>query len=220
MTLLRSLVLLVASLIAATASAQDRGTRGGPAGDFDFYVLALSWSPGFCQVEGDQKGREQCQTGANLGFVVHGLWPQRERGFPVECGPQGRTPSRQAMEVARAIFPEEGLARHQWRKHGTCAGTSPTEYFADVKRARDAVTIPAEFARVDQARNISPQDIERAFVAGNRGLRTDMMAVACRRNILQEVRICMTKDLRSFRPCDEVDRGGCRTRDITIAPIR
>jgi hypothetical protein len=124
------------------ALAQDRVVRGGPAGEFDFYVLALSWSPGFCALEGDQKNRDQCRSGSGLGFVVHGLWPQNERGYPVECGPAGRTPSRQAMDVARNVFPEEGLARHQWRKHGVCSGSSPTDYFNDVRRAREAAGMP------------------------------------------------------------------------------
>jgi ribonuclease T2 len=213
-------LLLSALPLSIPALAQDRTVRGGAAGEFDFYVLALSWSPGFCSLEGDRKSREQCQTGSNLGFVVHGLWPQNERGYPTECGPQGRSPTRQSMDVANSVFPAEGLARHQWRKHGTCAGTSPTEYFNDVKRARAAVTIPPEFVRVNAAKEMSPQDIERVFTAANRGLRADMMSVACRRSQLQEIRICFSKDLRSFRPCDEVDRGGCRTREITVQPMR
>jgi ribonuclease T2 len=205
---------------AVPALAQDRVVRGGPPGEFDFYVLALSWSPGFCASEGDAKNRDQCRQGSGNGFVVHGLWPQNERGYPVECGPAGRTPSRQAMDIAREVYPEEGLARHQWRKHGVCAGTSPTEYFADVKRARAAVVIPAPFAKPGPTQNWSPLDLERAFVAANPGLRTDMMSVACRRGDLQEVRICLTRDLRSFRTCQEVDRSGCRTREITVQPVR
>ncbi len=208
----------------APALAQDggreRGGRGGPAGEFDFYVLALSWSPGFCALEGDEKNRDQCRAGSSLGFVVHGLWPQNERGYPTECGPAGRTPSRQAMDIARQVYPEEGLARYQWRKHGVCAGSSPTDYFNDVKRARAAIVIPPQFKAVERTQTWAPIDLERAFVAANPGLRTDMMSVACRRGELQEVRICFTKDLRSFRTCQEVDRGGCRTRDITVQPVR
>jgi ribonuclease T2 len=206
--------------MASAAIAQDRVVRGGPAGEFDFYVLALSWSPGFCTLEGDAKNRDQCDAGSGLGFVVHGLWPQNERGYPVECGPAGRNPSRQSMDLARQVFPAEGLARHQWRKHGVCAGSSPTDYFNDVKRARAAVVIPQPFVKVEKAQTWSPIDLERAFIASNPGLRADMMSVACRRNELQEVRICMTKDLRSFRTCPEVDRGGCRTREINVQPVR
>jgi ribonuclease T2 len=213
---------LCAAILAAPPSvlAQDRVVRGGPAGEFDFYVLALSWSPGFCTLEGDGKNRNQCRSGSGLGFVVHGLWPQNERGYPTDCGPAGRTPSRQAMDVAREVFPEEGLARHQWRKHGVCAGSSPTDYFNDVKRVRAAVVVPPQFKAVDKVQTWAPIDLERAFVAANPGLRADMMSVACRRNELQEVRICLSKDLRSFRTCQEVDRGGCRTRDISVQPVR
>jgi ribonuclease T2 len=218
MRLITAALALVAMV--AAAAANERVVRGGPAGEFDFYVLALSWSPGFCALEGDEKGRDQCRVGSGAGFVVHGLWPQNERGYPIECGPSGRNPSRAAMDSARGVFPEEGLARHQWRKHGTCAGGSPTDYFNDTRRARDAVVIPDALKRVERAQNWSPIDLERAFVAANPGLRADMMAVSCRRELLQEVRLCLTRDLRGFRTCPEVDRGGCRTREITVAPKR
>ncbi len=208
--------LVLAALIAPAAQAQ----RGGTSGEFDFYVLALSWSSGFCAVEGDSKGRDQCAQGSGIGFTVHGLWPQNERGYPTECGPAGRTPSRAAMDLTKGVFPSEPLARYEWQKHGTCSGSSPTDYFRDVKAARDRIMIPAEFKKPDKESRWSPIDIERAFVAANPGLRTDMMAVSCRKSVLDEVRICLTKDLRSFRICEEVDRGGCRSREITVPPVR
>lgn len=208
--------------LCGSAAAQGRSERGGTPGEFDFYVLALSWSPGFCELEGDARGRdrEQCAPGAKLGFVVHGLWPQNERGYPTECGPAGRTPSRIAMEQAGGLFPSEGLARHEWRKHGTCSGSSPSDYFADVRRARDKVVIPPALQKSERDQSWIAIDLERAFVAANPGLRTDMMSVACRRGVLQEVRICFSKDLRGFRTCEEVDRSGCRAREITVNAIR
>src|SRR6478752_5799189 len=75
------------ALVASTQAYAQGEKRGGPAGDFDFYVLALSWSPGFCETAGSGRERDQCKDGAGLGFVVHGLWPQNERGFPSECAP-------------------------------------------------------------------------------------------------------------------------------------
>ncbi len=203
----------LAALILASAPAQAQ-SRGGAPGDFDFYVLALSWSAGFCELEGAQKARSQCEPGAGHGFVVHGLWPQNERGFPSDCGPFGRSPSRAAMDIARSVYPEEGLARHQWRKHGSCSGSSPTDYFNDVRRARAAITIPRPFLDPQRDQTWAPLDIERAFIAANPKLRVDQMAVTCRRGVLQEVRICFEKDLRGFRACPEVDRDGCRTREI------
>ena len=209
------------ALLASSAQAQNAQRRGAEPGDFDFYVLALSWSPGFCELDGDRdRNREQCAEGAGLRFVVHGLWPQNERGYPSECGPAGRTPSRIALDQAKGLFPSEGLARYEWRKHGTCSGSSPSDYFADVRRARDKVVIPPVLARADRNQSWTAIDLERAFVAANPGLRTDMMSVACKRGVLQEVRICFSKDLRDFRMCQEVDRSGCRTRDITVVAPR
>ena len=208
--------LVLAALIAPTAQAQ----RGGTSGEFDFYVLALSWSSGFCAVEGDSKGRDQCSAGSGIGFTVHGLWPQNERGYPTECGPAGRTPSRAAMDLTKGVFPSEPLARYQWRKHGTCSGSSPGDYFRDAKAARDMIVIPAEFKKPEKESRWPPIDIERAFVAVNPGLRADMMAVSCRKGVLDEVRICLSKDLRSFRSCEEVDRNGCRAGEIKVPPVR
>ncbi len=211
--------ILAIGALAGTAFAQGRNDRGGTPGDFDFYVLALSWSPGFCEIEGDRRNREQCAPGANLGFVVHGLWPQYERGYPSDCGP-GRSPSRIAMEQADGLFPSDGLARHQWRQHGTCSGSSPADYFADVRRAREKIKIPPVLQKRDSEQNWTALDLERAFADANPGLRTDMMSVSCRRGVLEEVRICLSKDLRGFRTCQEVDRSGCRARDFRVNAIR
>jgi ribonuclease T2 len=217
------LALLLATLVAvATPASAQRDRRGGSPGNFDFYVLALSWTPGFCALGGDERrdAREQCADGTGLGFVVHGLWPQYERGFPSDCSAFERSPSRIAMREADGLFPSEGLARYQWRKHGTCSGSSPAAYFADVRKARDKIAIPPLLTSVERDRTLDPMAIERAFTEANPGLRPDMMAVACRRGTLQEVRICLTRDLRGFRSCPEVDRAGCRTRDLRVDSIR
>ncbi|HEX2553648.1 MAG TPA: ribonuclease T2 [Microvirga sp.] len=219
---LRAGVALAAALaLTAPGSAQStREDRGAPAGRFDFYVLALSWSPGFCEASGDLKGREQCRTGSGLGFVVHGLWPQHERGYPVFCEPSGRSVSRPALEEAQGLHPDEDLARHQWRKHGTCTGASPAEYFRDTRRARDLVAIPESLKSPRAETRVLPLEIERAFAEANRGLRPEMMAVACGRRVFQEIRVCLDRDLRGFRACPEVDRDGCRAGEITVPPVR
>jgi ribonuclease T2 len=207
--LLAALALLLASQFSAP-SALAQG-RGGQPGNFDFYVLALSWSPSWCALTGEARGSRQCEPGRNPGFVVHGLWPQYERGFPSDCDAFSRQPSRIAMDEARGVFPEEGLARYQWRKHGSCSGSDPASYFRDARRARDAVTIPEGLSG-----RLAPIEIARRFVAANPGLRPDMMAVTCRRDRLEEVRVCFTKDLRGFQRCPEVARGNCRAGDVLV----
>jgi ribonuclease T2 len=208
-----------------TSDGDRSGPRIGPRGasvpgNFDFYVFSLSWSSGFCATGGEEKARSQCAAGSNLGFVVHGLWPQYEHGFPSDCGPAGRSPSRIALQAADGLFPDEGLARYEWRKHGTCSGKSPTDYFADVRKARQTIVVPPPFREAREAQNWTTIDIERAFVAANPGLRPGMLAVACKRGILEEVRICFSKDLREFHACPEVSRQDCRTRTISVPAIR
>jgi ribonuclease T2 len=203
---------------ASRGGAPPGGFRSGVSGgDFDFYVLALSWSSGFCEFARAQSHYKQCDSNSGLGFVVHGLWPQYERGFPSDCdGPS--TPSRISLEGARGVFLEEGLARYEWRKHGTCSGKSPSDYFADVARAKESVTIPQGFVNPKEPQTFAPIDIQRAFIAANPRLRPGMIAVGCRKGVLQDVRICFSKDLREFHVCPEVARQACRSREIMVPP--
>ncbi len=195
----------------------SQGDAGMASGKFDFYVLALSWSPGFCENIGG--GRDQCEPGKGLGFVVHGLWPQYERGYPSDC-PTNAFPNRMALDKTVGLFPDIQLARYEWRKHGACTGRSPSDYFADVARARALVAIPPAFEKTAQAQTIAPADVERAFYNANPRLRPGMMAVGCRRGVMEEVRICVTKDIRAFRACPEVVQQGCHTRQISVpAPL-
>ena len=152
--------------LASPSLAQGYGQRGGGTpGDFDFYVLALSWSPGFCELDGDRtRNREQCADGNGLRFVVHGLWPQYERGYPSDCSLAERSPSRSAMAEAEGVYPTDSLARYEWRKHGTCTGSSPADYFRDVRRARDKVAVPPALARSERDQRCTSLDLERAFV--------------------------------------------------------
>ena len=186
---------------------------GGVAGRFDFYVLSLSWAPSFCAAAGGRaKGRE-CSGNAGYGFVVHGLWPQDQRGYPESC--PSRYASRVPFDLGRRYFdimPGMGLIGHEWRTHGTCSGLDQASYFRLVRKARDAVRVPAEFADTSPARSLDPARIEAAFVASNPGLPGGGIAVTCARGRLAEVRICLTKSLE-FRSCPEVDAKACtRTR--------
>lgn len=191
--------------------------RAAVAQSFDYYILALSWSPSWCADKGDARDADQCAPGANPGFVVHGLWPAQANGnSPTECGPQGRNPTRMALDTAAQVFPSIGLARYQWRKHGTCSGLDPQSYFAAVKQARSLVQIPAPLVAPDRTLQTNPVSVERVFAEANPGLRADMMQVSCRRETLTEVRLCIGRDLKSFVTCPAIQRSDCRARDISI----
>ena len=189
-------------------------------GAFDFYVLALSWSPAFCENGGVETSPDQCAAGHHRGFVVHGLWPQNQRGYPSECDQGSRFLSQATLDQVSDLYPDPGLARHEWRTHGTCSGLAPRAYFATVRQARAAVAIPPALQAPDEPQTLDPLAIARAFAAANPGLRSDAMAVTCRHGELDEVRVCLSKDLRRYVPCPEVTREACRTRAIAVLPGR
>ena len=208
-------VLLKAGLLFVFAACLT-SARPARAQGFDFYVLALSWSPGFCAVEGQEKDRNQCAPGARLGFVVHGLWPQNQQASAIDC-PAGLNPiPRAVLEEARDIFPSEGLARYQWRKHGGCSGLAPSAWFADVRRARSAIQVPPAITQLKNETPFEPEEMLRAFREVNPRLRPGMAAIACPRNIFQEIRLCMSRDLRDFVPCPQVVQQSCRAKSMSV----
>src|ERR1700690_2244045 len=71
----------------AAARSRSRHREPGTPGVFDYYVLSLSWSPEFCAGPAGARDAAQCGEGRQYAFVVHGLWPQYERGFPESCAP-------------------------------------------------------------------------------------------------------------------------------------
>lgn len=222
---IRRIALLCSLLMAGCAPVS--GSAGDPvAGEdvpvgsgFDFYVLSLSWSPSYCEAEGEEANRQQCEAGRPYAFVVHGLWPQFERGYPQDCPTDEPDVSNATLRTLYDLTPSAGLIRHQWRKHGSCAGLSQDDYFSVLRTAREAVTIPAEFRRLDAYRTLDPDAAEAAFIEANPALPANGVAVTCDDRYLREVRICMTMDL-AFRACSEVDRRACRSGSVVMPPVR
>jgi ribonuclease T2 len=201
------------------ARAQD-GRQNAP-GAFDFYVLSLSWSPSFC-AEAEERGnggRSQQCGGRPFSFVVHGLWPQYENGYPEYCEQPSPRLARNIMTSMLDLMPAPGLIYNEWDKHGTCAGLPAKAYFETIRKARAAIKIPDEFLQLSEPKTVAPGAVEDAFIKANPGLTNSAIAVTCNRTRLSEVRICLTKELQ-FRSCDEVDHQACRRDQVTMPPVR
>jgi ribonuclease T2 len=218
---LRNSLVLVALMFACAggpALAQDR--RQNAPGEFDFYVLSLSWSPSFCEDAEERGGRSQAQCGGRpFSFVVHGLWPQYEHGFPEYCQRPSPRLDRNVMRSMLDLMPAPGLIYNEWDKHGTCSGLSERAYFETIRKARAVIKIPPDFLQLSEPKVIAPADIAEAFIKANPGLSSSAIAVTCNRSRLSEVRICLSKDLQ-FRDCEEIDRRACRRDQVTMPPIR
>ena len=201
-------------LLAGGLAAAQTVTR--PVGDFDFYVLALSWSPSFCEGPGRNDRSGQCAPDRELGFVVHGLWPQYEEGWPQFCN--SKEPEWLEENILRSmldIMPSRDLVIHQWKKHGRCSGLSQRAYFDFLRAAAERIELPEAFEAGADRRRIGPEDVKEEFMIVNSGLDHDEMAVTCDRRTLREVRICLTRDLEP-RSCPEVDARSCTRREVIV----
>jgi len=206
-------------LVGSDAPAQDK--RQNQPGKFDFYVLSLSWSPSFCEAttERGRESKEQCGE-RPYSFVVHGFWPQYERGFPEFCRVPAPRLDRGVVSSMLDLMPAPQLVFHEWDKHGTCSGLEPRAYFETIRKARAVVKIPEAYLDLARVTTVTPDEVEEQFVKANPGLPRDAIAITCDNRRLQEVRICLSKEL-GFRSCPEVDRRGiCRREQVVMPPVR
>jgi ribonuclease T2 len=199
------------------AGAQD--PRQNEPGKFDFYLLALSWSPSFCAEAGDRPNAKQQCGERPFSFVVHGLWPQYEKGFPEFCLNPPPFVDNKIINAMFDLMPARGLIINEWKKHGTCSGLQARGYFETVRQARAAIKIPPDYLDLKSALTVTPDEVEEAFVKANPGLTRTGIAVTCSSTRLSEVRICLTRDLQ-FRECADVDRRACRRDKLVMPPVR
>jgi ribonuclease T2 len=204
---------------AGPAGAQDR--RQNQPGKFDFYVLSLSWAPSFCDAASerapDRPPPPECGQRA-YPFVVHGLWPQYEMGFPEFCQQPAPRLDRSVVSSMIDLMPAPRLIFDEWDKHGTCSGLSSHAYFETVRKARALVKIPDDYIEPAHEITLAPAEVGDAFVKANPGLTRASIAVSCDAKRLTEVRICIGKDL-AFHDCPDVEQHSCRRAQIVMPPL-
>jgi ribonuclease T2 len=200
---------------AATALAGAIVVVPAAAQDFDYYLLALSWAPSWC-VEAAEPDHEQCDPRRDLGFILHGLWPQYENGWPEDCGSPHADPSRRETAAMADIMGSGGLAWHQWRKHGRCSGLPAAAYFAAARRA---------FAGLDldlgDGTRTTAAALEEGFLAANPGFDPDGVVVTCAGGRVKELRLCLGAGLAPRRCAPDVLADACRTSGtLDLPPVR
>ncbi len=158
-------VLIALALLgsAFTATARHRRHSSDMPGEFDYYLLSLSWSPAFCLQSPDSP---ECNGPRRFGFIVHGLWPQNERGWPQNCPSSEQLTDAVAQQISDLI-PAPKLVYHEWSTHGTCSGLSPPNFFALVRKAHDLVAIPGVYKRPGFAIEQPPETVVNAFMREN-----------------------------------------------------
>lgn len=206
---------VIALLFSATLAAAD----GEKAGKFDYYVLALSWSPNWCAIEGDRKGSPQCDESKDFGWVLHGLWPQYHRGWPSFCPTTNPQPSRSLTNGMADIMGTSGLAWYQWKKHGVCSGLNVQDYYALSRKAYEGVNRPEVFRKLPDPVKLPASVVEAAFLKANPDWEPDMLTITCKKGRIQEARLCLSKDLTPV-PCGRDVVRDCTMSDALFDPVR
>jgi len=177
---------------------------------FDYYVLALSFMPGWCALEGSARGDDRC-AGGGAGFALHGLWPQHEEGWPEYCLSPHPDATRAETAAAAVVYGSAGLAWYQWRKHGSCSGLSARDYFRAAARAVGLVRLPPAPGGRGGGR-ITGAEVVREVLALNPGLAAESVVVTCRSGRLAELRLCLTPALAPRACAADVRARDCGNR--------
>ena len=192
--------------------------EGEPPGGHDAYVLALSWQPSWCAVEGDAREAPGCAE-EGLGWTLHGLWPQYERGWPSWCPTERSGPSRAEAAAMADVMGSPTLALYQWRKHGTCSGLAGADYLALSRLAYERIVRPPILRQVAEPLRIAPSVVEAAFLEVNPALEPDGVTITCRDGRIMEARICLTRELEPRRCGSDVIRD-CDRPGALLDPVR
>ena len=203
-------VFMILFLVLPTCSSAD---------DFDYYVLSLSWSASFCDIEGDAKRSKQFDADMDYKWILHGLWPQYHQGWPDYCKTNERPPSRAMTQAMTDIMGTSGLAWHQWKKHGTCSGLSAADYFATSREAYGQIVQPTVLNRLDELVGVPASVIEEAFIKANPQFQRDMITITCKQGYIQEARVCLSKGLEPV-PCGRDVIRDCTLTNALFPPSR
>lgn len=214
-----ALLAVLCLFTAGGAWTRHRHQGGGTPGEFAYYLLSLSWSPAYCIAS---PGAAECNGPRRFGFIVHGLWPQYERGWPENCDAPGAVSEAVVRGIAD-LMPARGLVHHEWAAHGSCSGLGPADFFALVRRAASSVAIPPELAKLTRAMELPPAAIAAQFQRANPRLPAQSLVVICTRQgapRLREVHVCLGRDLVPRACSADAMRAACREPQVIIPPIR
>lgn len=185
-------------------------------GDFDYYLLSLSWSPQYCD-ESSRGHESQCDGTRPYAFVVHGLWPQHERGYPKNCG-RGAYLPQTLINRLLPLMPDKRLIIHEWQQHGTCSGLDAEAYFGQVERVWRTLRVPPRYQQVPDYLSTDVVSLKASFIEANPSLTAAGMITQCRGAYLQELRICLDRNLRP-RACGTDLHDRC-DKPVVLRPTR
>ena len=112
-----------------------------------------------------------------------------------------------------------GLAWHQWKKHGVCAGLSSAAYYELSREAYASVVRPPVFRKLTKDVKLPASVVEDAWLKANPLLEKDGITITCKQGHIQEARICLSRHLEPV-PCGQDLMRDCQIKDAVFTPVR
>jgi ribonuclease T2 len=189
---------------------------------FDYFVLSLSWSPDYCATSGGDD-EAQCSIGKKLNFVLHGLWPQNQKGYPSNCSGEKLTSS--VKEKFPNLYPSASLMDHEWEKHGTCTGLSAEAYLTLSQQLKKSVVLPDAYRSPTTPFKTNSDQLKQDFAAVNPDLGTASLAVYCSGSgrYLKELYVCFNREGSPMACGAEVNKAAaksCQQSSFLVRNIR
>ncbi|MGH9504845.1 MAG: ribonuclease T2 family protein [Terriglobales bacterium] len=183
-------------------------------GNFDYYLLALSWAPNYCAGHPSDHSSE-CQPGRRTAFVLHGLWPQASSGAPPMSCSNASPVAGATVDHMLNFMPSRGLIQHEWQTHGTCSGLPAQDYFARVEQAFKSVHVPEQYPQLEHERQVSREQLEQSFADANHAP-PQAFRISCHAGALVSLEVCMDKDLH-YQNCTQSVRE-CPVNQVDMRP--
>ncbi len=183
-------------------------------GNFDYYLLALSWGPNYCAGHPSDHSSE-CKIGGHTAFVLHGLWPQANNGAPPMSCTTASPVASDTVDHMLNYMPSRGLIQHEWQKHGTCTGLAAQDYFAQVEQAYKNVHVPEQYPGLEHEQQFNVSDLEKSFAEANHAP-PEAFHVSCHAGALVSLEVCVDKNLQ-YQSCTQSVRE-CPANQVDMLP--
>lgn len=208
------LTLLLCATLSLVALPKHHQASTSQPGDFDYYLLSVSWAPNYCEDHPSHSG--ECRPGAGKAFVLHGLWPQSETGRYLQNCADAPPVASDIVNRMLNYMPTASLVQHEWQTHGTCSGLSAQDYFDKVEQAFRNLQIPQAYQQLPQQQKVGVQALEQAFASAN-STTAGAFRVSCHIGELVNVEACLSKDLQ-FQSCKGTGVRQCNTSQVQMLP--
>ncbi|MBF9002554.1 ribonuclease T2 family protein [Vibrio nitrifigilis] len=216
-----TLVLISGVLTSLNVWAQDSCQL---ANNYDSYVLAMSWQPGFCEHVSYQGVKQECDH-LNQGDItinhltIHGLWPNKQ-ACGIHYGNCSDSPLNLKTDTVKAIAPwmpnfyySTSFGTHEWNKHGSCQSLDDDDYFLLAKQLVEKFDAShlGDYLRTHLGQNVQTKQMRTELDATLGRRVVSRMRLSCSKQgaqrYLTEIRVQLPKVLNTRGSLDDLVQG-------------